>query len=86
MQRARALMEKLLDGLLSKAWISYLLIAALQLKIIWGIWRLRDITGGDTSSYFISAYRWSKDFTTDPVWSPLYTSFYGTIHLLTGDV
>jgi len=82
----RDLCTRSLDELLSKGWISYLLIAALQLKVIWGIWRLRDITGGDTSYYFQSVYRWSQDFTTDPVWSPLYTSFYGTIQFLTGDV
>jgi hypothetical protein len=86
MQRAHVLTQETLDRLIAKAWISYLLIAALQLKVIWGIWRLRDITGGDTSSYFASAYRWYRDFTTDPVWSPFYTSFYGTIYLLTGDV
>jgi hypothetical protein len=85
-QRALALTEQILDYLLANAWISYLLIAALQLKVIWGIWRLRDLTGGDTSSYFTSAYRWSQDLTTNPVWSPLYTAFYGTIHILTGDV
>ena len=86
MHRARVLTNQFLDSIVSKAWPSYLLIGALQLKVIWGIWRWRDIAYGDTSSYFASAYRWSQDFTTNPIWSPLYTAFYGTIHLLAGDV
>ncbi len=76
--------ERAIDRVLARWWLSYLLIALLQLKIIWGIWWLRDITGGDSSSYFNSAYRWSQDLLTDPVWSPLYTAFYGTIYRLVG--
>ena len=56
------------------------------MKILWNIWRFRDLTTGDTSSYFVGAYRWSKDFAVNIVWSPLYTAFYGTVLLATGDV
>jgi hypothetical protein len=41
-------------------WVSYALIAALQLKILWNIWRYRDLTPGDTSSYFLDAARWAR--------------------------
>ena len=76
----------LLERLLAAPWLSYLLIAALQFKVIWGIWIWRDMTGGDTSSYFRAATLWSQSLTTNPVWSPLYTAFYGTVHMLTEDV
>ena len=46
------------------AWVegpigSYVLLALLQLRVIWGDWRLRDITSGDTSAYFQNAARWA---------------------------
>ena len=85
-QSSTTLAEPIVNRLLAMGWVSYLLITALQLKVIWAIWRLRDIAYGDTSSYFRSAYRWSQDVLTDPVWSPLYTAYYGTIHYLVGDV
>jgi len=44
--------EPAFDRLLEKAWVSYLLIGALQTKILWDIWAYRDLTSGDTSSYF----------------------------------
>ena len=72
--------------LIANPWVSYPLIAALQLKIIWAIWKYRDITGGDTSSYFYSAYQWAHELRNDPVWSPLYTAYYGTIQYLIDDV
>jgi hypothetical protein len=71
--------EPFLDRALARAWPSYALICALQMKILWNIWRFRDLTTGDTSSYFVSAYRWYKDFAVNFVWSPLYTAFYGTV-------
>jgi hypothetical protein len=78
--------EPLLDQMLANAWISYAIICALQIKVLWGIWRFRDLTTGDTSSYFATAYRWYEDFEVNIVWSPLYTAYYGTVYLLTHDV
>jgi hypothetical protein len=75
----------LLDRVLNKAWPSYALVALLQLKILWDVWRFRDITMGDTMSYFSGAYRWYESFAVNIVWSPLYTSFYGTAFALTRD-
>jgi hypothetical protein len=77
--------EPLFNRLLAKAWPSYTLICALQLKILWNIWRYRDLTTGDTSSYFAGAYRWYDDLAVNIVWSPLYTAFYGTVLLATKD-
>lgn len=60
-------------------WFSYITIILLQLKVVWGAWLFRDLTSGDTSSYFLSAVEWSKNFKVPITWSPLYTSFYGTL-------
>lgn len=70
----------------ANAWVSYALIFLLNMKILWGIWLYRDLTTGDTSSYFLTAYRWSKQHATDILWSPLYTSFYGEALSLTHDI
>jgi hypothetical protein len=66
-------------------WPSYVLVALLQLKVMWNIWRFRDLTSGDTSSYFVSAYRWYEGFRDNFAWSPLYTSFYGTVFTVVPD-
>jgi hypothetical protein len=73
------------DRALEKAWPSYAFITLLQLKIIWEMWRFRDLTIGDTSGYFVNAYRWFEAFKDIFIWSPLYTSFYGTVFMLTDD-
>ena len=79
--------ERLFDRIFAHAWISYALIFVLQLKIIWNMWKFRDLTTGDTSSYFVDAYRWYEHFHVNFVWSPLYTAFYGSILQAThGDV
>jgi hypothetical protein len=57
----------------------------LQLKVLWKIWEFRDLTTGDTSGYFAEAYGWYEHFAVNLVWSPLYTSYYGTLLMLTGD-
>lgn len=72
----------LLERLASAAWFSYVTIALLQLKVIWGMWKYKDLTSGDTSSYFVDAWKWYKNGTVHFAWSPLYTAFYGTfLHL-----
>jgi hypothetical protein len=78
--------QRLFDQILAKPWISYVLVGALQTKILWGIWRYRDLTTGDTSSYFNWAYQWYERLAVNIVWSPLYTSFYGTILAAAADV
>ncbi len=69
----------------SSAVFSYGLVFAIQLKLIWQIWRYRDMTGGDTASYFGSAYLWATQLQIDFVWSPLYTAYYGTAYAALGD-
>jgi hypothetical protein len=58
----------------------------LQLKLVWGMWQYKDLTAGDTSSYFLYAYRWFDNLSVNILWSPLYTAFYGTFLYLSSDV
>lgn len=55
----------------------HLLLGIAQLIIVWGMWSRRDLTYGDTSSYFLDAAGWARDRTLNILWSPLYTTFYG---------
>jgi hypothetical protein len=64
---------------------SYSLVLAIQLKVIWQIWLYRDMTAGDTGSYFSHAYKWAQHLETDIVWSPLYIAYYGTLYAILGD-
>jgi len=72
-----------LDGRVTRvvksAWFSYLTIFLLQLKLIWGVWLSRDLTWADTSYYFLIANDWFKNGHVLIAWSPLYTSFYGSL-------
>src|SRR5579871_2787778 len=67
------------------AWFSYSTILLLQIKVVWNMWRFRDLTTGDTSSYFINAHQWFQQGFTPIAWSPLYISFYGSLLHLSSD-
>jgi hypothetical protein len=84
-RRAAIHVDALAEKALSKAWPSYALILLIQSKVIWRIWDIRDITSGDTSSYFATAEKWADGFLVDIVWSPLYTAFYGSFLFVTAD-
>lgn len=66
-------------------WMASALLLLLQLKIIWGVWLNRDVTIGDTTSYFLDAWRWYTTGEVNIVWSPLYTVFYGSFLYLNPD-
>jgi len=53
------------------------LIIVITIKILWGFWA-RDLTFGDTSSYFKDAVRWHQSGQINIVWSPLYTAYFGS--------
>ena len=74
-----------LRRLTESAGFSYSTIMLLQLKAVWGMWALRDMTPGDTSSYFVSAYTWFTAGRALISWSPLYVSFYGSLLHLSPD-
>jgi hypothetical protein len=52
------------------------IVVLLTAKVLWGYWE-RDLTSGDTSSYFRDAVRWHRSGEVNIVWSPLYTAYYG---------
>lgn len=81
----RAAAAGALTGFLLRAWPSYLLVALIQAKVLWNSWIYRDLTSGDTSYYFLlGAYPWYDKLADNIVWSPVYTSFYGSVLMLTG--
>src|SRR5262245_54211422 len=75
----------LLTRLLARGWPSYMLVTLLQMKVLWLIWRFRDLTTGDTGAYFNGAYLWYERLGVNIAWSPLYTAFYGSVFALTRD-
>lgn len=59
--------------------VFYLLITLLLLRIVWRMWRWKDLTNGDTSAYCIGAFQWAHRGWFDAitmVYSPLYVVFY----------
>ena len=63
----------------ASAYVAYPLIALLQLRVIWNIWKYSDLTTGDTSFYFRDAVSWSHGLHENVVYYPLYDAFWGTI-------
>jgi hypothetical protein len=72
-----SLADKISSAFDKYAFASYAIVVAVAGKTVWGMWLYRDLTTGDTSSYFVTAIRWFERFETNILWSPLYTSFYG---------
>jgi len=64
---------------------AYTAILALQLKVIWGMWLVKDLTIGDTSYYYAMAKLWHVKSLASITWSPLYVTFYGSMLNFTGD-
>jgi hypothetical protein len=71
-----------LDQLGRRTWFAYGTLALLQLKVMWDVWLYRDLTPGDESSYYNRAFLWFQHWLVDIAWSPLYTSFFGTLMYL----
>src|SRR6202011_4622261 len=69
--------DKISSAFEKYAFVSYAIVVDVAGKTVWGMWLYRDLTTGDTSSYFVRAVGWFEQFETNILWSPLYTSFYG---------
>ena len=69
----------LLDRAAGSALFAYASVLALQAKVLWGIWHYRDLSAGDTSNYFVAATGWADHRWLDPLFSPLYTVFWGSL-------
>ena len=54
----------------------WVFVALIVVKVLWGYWQ-RDLTFGDTASYFVKAVSWHQFGRVNIVWSPLYTAYYG---------
>lgn len=68
------------DGLARRAWFSYLAIALLQLRVIWGFWDSPYLGVGDTSYYFVAAKAFAAGGEIGELeMSPLYQIFYGVL-------
>src|SRR5262249_44744760 len=65
---------------------AYFMIVAVQLKIMWGIWELTDLTPGDTCGYFARSKDWYQSFQVNIAWSPLYTAFWGSLMWVTNGI
>lgn len=64
------------------AWGTLLL---LQLRAVFGMWTYRDLPFGDTSGYFGKAVAWHARGDVDPLWSPLYTTLWGSLMRISED-
>ena len=65
--------------------VQYALLALLFIRVSWGMWHVRDLTTGDTSSYYETALEFARGLTCNIAWSPLYTSYFGAFHWLNSD-
>jgi hypothetical protein len=83
--QSTASIERRFSNVLEQGWPAYLLILLLQIKVVWRMWELRDITLGDTAQYFTAALAWNRGYHFDIVWSPLYAAFYGSFLFATSD-
>ena len=77
----RARLEMIADS----RWFAYGSILLIQAKLLWGIWLYRDLTNGDTASYYRSASLWASDLQIEWAFSPLYNIFYGSLKWLVPD-
>ena len=70
------------EALCANPFLAYLVVVIVQLRVIWNVWRYKDLVFGDTSSYFLDAVSWTHGLHDDIIWSPLYTDVWGSIYAL----
>jgi hypothetical protein len=68
-----------IERAVANPYFAYTAIAALQLRVIWNIWKYSDLTNGDTSYYFLDAASWQHGLHENLVYYPGYDAFWGTI-------
>jgi hypothetical protein len=71
---------------LASPFFAYAAVIAVQLRVIWKVWEYKDLTSGDTSSYFLDAVSWAHGAHDDILWSPLYTNVWGSVYALIREV
>jgi hypothetical protein len=75
-------LRRLSEATLANPLFAYTAVLAVQIRVIWDVWRYKDLVYGDTSSYFRYAASWARDAHDSIVWSPLYTDTWGAIYAL----
>jgi hypothetical protein len=74
-----------LDEVARSRLFAYGSVLLIQAKVLWGIWQYRDLSAGDTSNYFVVASAWADHRLLDPLFSPLYTVFWGSLKWIFSD-
>lgn len=82
--RAHSVVSRL-ERIAGTAWFAYGSILLIQAKVLWGIWQFRDLSAGDTSDYFVFANAWTDHLKVEPLFSPLYTAFWGSLRWFISD-
>jgi hypothetical protein len=75
----------LLEHLGESAAFAYGSILLLELRRVWDMWTVRDLTDGDTVRHFAQAVSWSPGLPLDPVRGPLYVQILYLLARLSGD-
>jgi hypothetical protein len=75
-------MLKAADRIAGSAAFAYATLALIQAKVVWGMWDHKDLLLGDEYGYFIDASRWADGFELNPILSPLYQVYYGSLKWL----
>lgn len=57
---------------------AYSSLFLIQLRVVWGIWNYRDFPSGDSTGQFVLATHWADQRTVVPIFSPLYSVFWGS--------
>jgi hypothetical protein len=74
-----------LDEIAGSRLFAYGSVCLIQAKVLWDIWQFRDFSAGDTSDYFVNANYWTNHLQVEPLFSPLYTAYWGSLHWLISD-
>lgn len=74
------------EAVVANPLFAYTAILVLQLRVIWNVWKYKDLTFGDTAGYFVFARAWAHGLHHNVLWSPLYTDFLGTVAAVITDV
>jgi len=78
-------LSRLRSFITESAWVAYLSILLLQVKVMLWIWEYRDLAPGDTSSYYAGVVLWLDEALIKIGSSPVYTLFLASLHSLLDD-
>ncbi len=70
------------EAIVANPVVAYAVVVAIQIRVIWDVWKYKDLVFGDTSSYFLDAVSWTHGLHDDIIWSPLYTDVWGSVYAL----